>query len=84
MENIVAAHFAPVIAAEGFVSVNQLIGARGLVPILPISRTSLYRLIRTGALAKPVKIGPKRVGWPASVIRQHLAKLEACSPDGAA
>jgi predicted DNA-binding transcriptional regulator AlpA len=68
---------APVIPAEGFVSVNQLIGARGLVPILPISRTSLYRLIRTGALAKPVKIGPKRVGWPSSVIRQHLAQVAA-------
>jgi predicted DNA-binding transcriptional regulator AlpA len=74
----VSVSIAPVIPAEGFVSVNQLIGGRGLVPILPISRASLYRAMRAGLFPRPVKIGPKRrVAWSAQVIREALADLAA-------
>jgi prophage regulatory protein len=64
----------PVIPAEGFVRVSQLIGCRwrGIVPILPISRSGLYAAIREGRIPPPVKLGPKIIAWPAEQVREML------------
>jgi prophage regulatory protein len=64
----------PVIPAEGFVRVRQLIGDRrlGIVPILPISRSGMYAAIRDGRIPPPIKLGPKLLAWPANQIRAML------------
>jgi prophage regulatory protein len=64
----------PVIPEQGYVRVAQLLGCqrRGIVPILPVSRSGLYSLIRSGRFPVPQKIGPKIIAWPAQVIREWL------------
>jgi prophage regulatory protein len=67
----------PVIPAEGFVRVSALIGCRrrGIVPILPISRSGLYAWIRDGRWPAPQKLGPKVIAWPSSQVREALAGM---------
>jgi prophage regulatory protein len=69
----------PVIPAEGFVRVSQLLGCRrrGIVPILPISRNCLYSWIREGRWPAPQKLGSKVIAWPAEVVREMLAGMRA-------
>jgi prophage regulatory protein len=71
----------PVIPDQGFVRVHQLIGCRrrGLVPILPISRSGMYAAIREGRIPPPTKLGPKVIAWPAEQIK---AMLEEMKPEG--
>jgi predicted DNA-binding transcriptional regulator AlpA len=59
--------------------VSQLIGCRrrGIVPILPISRSSMYAAIRDGRIPPPQKIGLKAVAWPAEQIRAMIDGLKA-------
>jgi prophage regulatory protein len=65
----------PVLPAEGYVRVSQLLGCRrrGLVPILPVSRSGLYLLIREGRFPAPQKLGPKIIFWPVAQIREWIA-----------
>jgi prophage regulatory protein len=67
----------PVIPAEGLVRVSQLLGCRrrGLVPILPISRSGLYAWIRDGRFPAPMKLG-KVIAWDAAVVREALAGMK--------
>jgi prophage regulatory protein len=64
----------PVIPESGYVRVSQLLGCRrrGLVPILPVSRSGLYAWIRDGRWPAPIRIGPKVIAWKASVVREAL------------
>ncbi len=68
----------PVIPAEGFIRVSQLIGCRrrGIVPILPISRSGMYTAIRDGRIPAPVKLGPKVIAWPSEQIRAMLDEMK--------
>jgi len=38
----------------------------------PVSRATVYRAIKRGELAPPVRISKRRVAWPAPVIEQFL------------
>lgn len=67
----------PVIPAEGFVRVSQLLGRRGVPGILPISRTEMYRQLRAGRIPQPIKIGKRAVAWSAATVRLMIAELEA-------
>jgi prophage regulatory protein len=69
----------PVIPTEGFIRVSQLIGCRrrGIVPILPISRSGMYAAIRDGRIPPPQKIGRKVIAWPAEQIRAMIDGLKA-------
>ena len=69
----------PVLPAEGYVRVSQLLGCRrrGLVPILPLSRSGLYAWIRDGRWPAPVRLGPKVIAWPAQQVREALAGMSA-------
>jgi prophage regulatory protein len=69
-----------VIPAEGFVRVSQLLGKRGVPAILPISRTELYRQLRSGRFPQPLKIGKRSIAWPAAQVRSMIAELEAQQP----
>jgi prophage regulatory protein len=67
-----------VIPAEGFVRVSQLLGCRrrGIVPILPISRSGMYAAIRAGRIPPPIKLGPKVIAWPAEVVRAMIDQMK--------
>jgi prophage regulatory protein len=69
----------PVIPENGYVRVAQLLGCRrrGWVPILPVSRSGLYGLIRSGRFPAPQKIGTKIIAWPVEQIRETLAAMRA-------
>jgi prophage regulatory protein len=69
----------PVVPQEGYVRVSQLLGCRrrGLVPILPISRSCLYAWIRDGRWPAPQKLGPKVIAWPAAQVRAMLSDVGA-------
>ncbi|MEJ3960633.1 AlpA family phage regulatory protein [Brachymonas sp. G13] len=45
--------------------------------LLNISQESLYRWQRVGLFPKPVKYGPRCVGWPREVVEQWLADKRA-------
>jgi prophage regulatory protein len=36
------------------------------------SRTSIYRDVSEGRLPRPVKIGPRAIGWPSDVIDRWI------------
>lgn len=42
-------------------------------------RHSLWRLVREGRLAKPIKISPRRSGWRRSTLEQFIAEREKAS-----
>ena len=44
-----------------------------VLEFLGISRSSLYRYIKTGHIPAPVQIGPGRVGWPEAVLTEWQA-----------
>ena len=45
------------------------------------SRSSIYRLCKDGRFPKPVKLGPRAVGWPEEVIKKWVAEKEAQYPE---
>ena len=40
---------------------------------LRVSRTTLYRWVRSGQFPSPVKLGPKVIGWPCGTVIAWLA-----------
>lgn len=40
---------------------------------LSVRRTTVYKLVKSGKLAKPVQISPRRVGWRESDIEAFIA-----------
>jgi predicted DNA-binding transcriptional regulator AlpA len=54
---------------EGFVDVHTIMNGSTK------SRASIYRDIKIGLLARPVKISRGRVAWPKAAYREYLRKL---------
>ncbi len=56
---------------EKLVFVNDL-----LFKVVPgISRTTLWRWIKTGKFPRPINVGPRRIGWKESTIKTWLDSL---------
>jgi predicted DNA-binding transcriptional regulator AlpA len=67
----------PTLPEEGYVRINQLLGLgsrRDQLPILPISRPTLYAWISEGKWPAPLKVGGT-VMWSAAVVREALKSL---------
>jgi prophage regulatory protein len=58
--------------STGFVRLSQILGPKGP---LPISRSTWYAGQKTGRFPKPVKLGPRAVGYRVEEIRQLLSKF---------
>lgn len=41
---------------------------------LGLSRSSIYMLIKSGELKRPIKIGERAIGWPESDIDDYINK----------
>ena len=48
-----------------------------------ISRSTVYRLMRSGQFPTPIKVGPRAVRWPASEIEAWIASRLRATGDGA-
>ena len=51
---------------------TDFVDMRELLRRWPVSRATVYRAIKRGELAPPVRISKRRVAWPAPVIEQFL------------
>ena len=49
---------------------SQFLRLPAVLKITGLSRTSIWRQIKAGTFPKPVKLGPRAVGWPASDIEE--------------
>lgn len=43
-----------------------------------LTRTSVYRAVERGELARPVRLGPRCVGWHEPEVEQWLSTRERC------
>jgi hypothetical protein len=43
-------------ATRGFLSIEQIVGSDKYAPIIPVSRTTFFNLIKRGVIPKPIKI----------------------------
>jgi prophage regulatory protein len=48
-------------------------GRRDLLAMLPLSNTTLWRLIRAGSFPAPVALSPGRVAWPKNAVDKWMA-----------
>ncbi len=56
----------------GFPDQTDFVDMRELLRRWPVSRATVYRAIKRGELAPPVRISKRRVAWPKSVVDQFL------------
>lgn len=56
---------------------DPIIRPRQARRLLGIGNTTLYKLVKDGALPAPMKISPRASGWRKSVLDAYIAKREA-------
>ena len=57
---------------DGTVVEERLLAPKEVVKRTSLSRTTLWRLSRSGAFPKPISLSPGRRGWPESAIAQWI------------
>jgi len=67
-----------ILPRTGFVRMKQLIGdpRTGQPPLIPISRSSIWRLVQAGQFPAPIKLSAKITVWRVEDIRRWLEGLE--------
>jgi hypothetical protein len=66
------------VVADTLVRASQILGdpKKGIPPIIPISRSGLYKLIQNGQFPKPdVVFNARVVCWRLSTIAKHIEKF---------
>ena len=56
---------------------ERIITCAELVGIIPLDRTTFWRLSQQGRFPKPIQLTPSRIGWRWSAVRAWLAEREA-------
>ena len=61
---------------KGFLRLSQIIGNRdkGIVPIVPVSRSTWLAGVKSGKFPKPVRLSARIVAWKMSDIANYIAK----------
>lgn len=59
----------------------KLIHAREVQRICGLSKSTMYRLMRTGLFPEPLKIGPKAVRWREDEIQEWIDSRERAHGD---
>ena len=54
---------------EGFLRLAQIIGSKGTIPIIPVSRSTWWSGVKEGRFPKPVKLGKRTTAWRVADIR---------------
>lgn len=55
--------------SEGFIRLPQVL------LMFPVSRTNLWRLVKSGTFPKPKKIGPRTSVWDIGELREYQKRL---------
>ncbi len=65
------------IPEAGFLRLFQIIGdkKRGILPIIPVSKSTWWKGVGDGRFPKPVKLGPRTTAWSAEDISSLLERL---------
>lgn len=57
-------------------SVDRLVPLSEVMRLLGLGRTSVYSLVATGKLSKPVRAVSRKAAWPESEIREYIDSLK--------
>ena len=60
---------------------TQILRRRQLEEQLGLSRSSIYKMIADGLFPKPIKLGPRAVGWRADEVENWLIAMQEASDD---
>lgn len=65
-----------VLPATGYVRLPQIVGdpKKGILPIIPIGRSSWWAGVKEGKYPAAIKLGPRTTVWRVEDIRALLAK----------
>ncbi len=61
---------------QHYIRIKQLATKAGRPGYLPISSTTIWRLVKKGAFPKPVKLGNSILAWKCIEVDQWLAEAE--------
>lgn len=63
---------------HGYVRISQLVGnpARGIAPMIPISRSSIWRLVKSGQFPAPIRLSARITVWRVEEVRAWLQSRE--------
>ena len=61
---------------------QQLLTRQDVQRLCRISKTTLYRLLRSGQFPRPIRIGPRAVRWCAGELNRWLAGRPRSPGDG--
>lgn len=66
-----------ILPETGLVRLSQILGdkAKGIPPIVPISRSAWWAGVKSGRYPKPVKLSPKCTCWRVEDIRSLIARV---------
>ena len=64
-------HVHHVLPATGYVRARQLLGN-----ILPIGRTTLWRMVQSGRFPAPVRLGPNITAWRVEDVRDWMNRQQ--------
>ena len=56
----------------GFPDQTDFVDMRELLRRWPVSRATVYRAVKRGELAPPIRISKRRVAWPKPIVDQFL------------
>jgi predicted DNA-binding transcriptional regulator AlpA len=61
------------ISLTGFLRLSSIIGRNKLIPV---SKSTLWKGVKSGRFPKPVKLGPRITAWRVEDIRQLIEQPE--------
>ena len=56
---------------------ERILRPREVEELLGVSESTLYRYSRNGNFPAPIKLSPRRRGWPKSVVEEWLREKDA-------
>lgn len=60
------------IPETGFIREGQLVTTRGKAGPLPISKSTLWRMVNDGRFPKPIKLGPRITAWRCEEVHEWI------------
>lgn len=62
---------------NGLLRASQILGnpAKGIDPIIPVSKSTWWQGVRTGRFPKPIKLGPRTTVWKIEDIHALLTRI---------
>ncbi len=66
-------------AISSIAPLDRLLPLREVVALTSLSRSSVYRMVKSGSLPPPLKAGKSRIAWRASSIARWLAERQAAA-----